>query len=82
MTTTRIRSWALGGSAADGVRLYPAQADLTAQCHRRRHLSQPAAEQPCPPGSQPVQLDLAEFSTEIDHPYWPMKPGTRWTYRE
>jgi hypothetical protein len=22
------------------------------------------------------------FTTEIDNPYWPMKPGTRWTYRE
>jgi hypothetical protein len=37
---------------------------------------------PLPTGSQPVQLDPAEFTTEIDHPYWPMKPGTRWTYRE
>jgi hypothetical protein len=37
---------------------------------------------PLPTGSQPVQLDPAQFTTEIDHPYWPMKPGTRWTYRE
>jgi hypothetical protein len=22
------------------------------------------------------------FSTHIDNPFWPMKPGTRWTYRE
>jgi hypothetical protein len=22
------------------------------------------------------------FSTKIDNPYWPMKPGTRWVYRE
>jgi hypothetical protein len=22
------------------------------------------------------------FSTHIDNPYWPMKPGTRWVYRE
>ena len=29
-----------------------------------------------------MQLDPAGFTTEIDHPYWPMKPGTRWTYRE
>jgi hypothetical protein len=35
-----------------------------------------------PTGSQPVQLDPADFSTTIDHPYWPMRPGTRWTYRE
>lgn len=38
--------------------------------------------QPLPTGSQPVTLDPADFTTEIDHPYWPMKPGTRWTYRE
>ncbi len=37
---------------------------------------------PLPTGSQPVELDPAQFTTEIDHPYWPMKPGTRWTYRE
>jgi hypothetical protein len=42
----------------------------------------PEPANPLPTGSQPVQLDPAEFTTEIDHPYWPMKPGTRWTYRE
>ena len=35
-----------------------------------------------PVGNDPVQLNPAEFTTEIDNPYWPMKPGTRWTYRE
>ena len=35
-----------------------------------------------PEGSEPVELDPAEFTTRIDHPYWPMEPGTRWTYRE
>jgi hypothetical protein len=29
-----------------------------------------------------MQLDPAQFTTEITHPYWPMKPRTRWTYRE
>jgi hypothetical protein len=24
----------------------------------------------------------ADFTTTIDNPYWPMKPGTRWIYRE
>jgi hypothetical protein len=24
----------------------------------------------------------AEFTTRIDNPYWPMKPGSRWVYRE
>ena len=35
-----------------------------------------------PQGDQPVDLDPTEFTTEIDNPYWPMTPGTRWTYRE
>jgi hypothetical protein len=35
-----------------------------------------------PQGDAPVRLDPADFTTEIDNPYWPMKPGTRWTYRE
>lgn len=35
-----------------------------------------------PRGSDPVDLDPKDFTTNIDHPYWPMEPGTRWTYRE
>jgi hypothetical protein len=26
--------------------------------------------------------DPANFTTRIDNPYWPMRPGTRWVYRE
>jgi hypothetical protein len=43
--------------------------------------SSAAAEQ-LPQGDAPVRLDPADFTTEIDNPYWPMKPGTRWTFRE
>jgi hypothetical protein len=35
-----------------------------------------------PQGSEPASLDPAEFTTEIDNPYWPMSPGRRWVYRE
>ncbi|WP_344057914.1 hypothetical protein [Microbacterium pumilum] len=35
-----------------------------------------------PVGNDPVELAAAEFTTTIDNPYWPMEPGTRWTYRE
>ena len=35
-----------------------------------------------PQGSETVQLDPADFTTEIDNRYWPMAPGTRWVYRE
>jgi hypothetical protein len=35
-----------------------------------------------PVGAEPVELDPADFTTEIDNPYWPMRPGSRWVYRE
>jgi hypothetical protein len=35
-----------------------------------------------PQGSETVDLKPADFSLEIDNPYWPMKPGSRWVFRE
>jgi len=35
-----------------------------------------------PQGSEPVNLDPADFVSQIDNLYWPMAPGTRWVYRE
>jgi hypothetical protein len=35
-----------------------------------------------PQGSEPVNLDPADFTTRIDNPYWPMTPGNRWVLRE
>jgi len=35
-----------------------------------------------PQGSEKVELDPADFTTDIDNPYWPMGPGSRWVYRE
>ena len=35
-----------------------------------------------PRGGEHVTLDPADFTTDIDNAYWPMKPGTRWTYHE
>jgi hypothetical protein len=34
-----------------------------------------------PQGSDPANLDPADFTTEIDNPYWPMTPGNRWVTR-
>jgi hypothetical protein len=42
----------------------------------------PAASGSLPRSDEPVDLDPAQFTVDIDNPYWPMKPGTRWTYRE
>jgi hypothetical protein len=35
-----------------------------------------------PQGSDHVTLDPAEFTTDIDNPYWPMAPGSKWVSRE
>ncbi len=35
-----------------------------------------------PKGSETVHLDPADFTTKITNPWWPMKPGSRWVYRE
>jgi hypothetical protein len=35
-----------------------------------------------PQGSEPVKLDPADFSVNIDNPYWPMSPGNKWVYSE
>jgi hypothetical protein len=40
------------------------------------------AETALPQGSEPVELDPADFVAAIDNPYWPMAPGTKWVYRE
>jgi hypothetical protein len=45
----------------------------------------PGAQRPptkVPQGSEPVNLKPADFTTRITNPYWPMKPGSRWVYRE
>jgi hypothetical protein len=35
-----------------------------------------------PQGAERVQLNPAEFSTRITNTWWPMRPGSRWVYRE
>src|SRR5215471_13464667 len=35
-----------------------------------------------PQGTKSVRLDPADFTTNIDNPYWPMRPGSHWVYRE
>jgi hypothetical protein len=41
-----------------------------------------AAATGLPQGSEPVNLNPADFTTRIDNPWWPMRPGSRWVYRE
>src|SRR5918994_2313248 len=43
----------------------------------------PASAPPqLPKGGERVDLKPADFTTRIDNPYWPMKPGSHWIYRE
>ena len=35
-----------------------------------------------PQGSEVVSMKPSDFTTSITNPYWPMRPGTTWTYRE
>jgi hypothetical protein len=35
-----------------------------------------------PQDGKPFTIDPSEFTTEIDNPYWPMKPGSQWVFRE
>ena len=41
-----------------------------------------AAPRELPQGGEPVTLDPADFTNQVDNPYWPMAPGSRWVYRE
>ena len=36
---------------------------------------------PLPRGADPVHLDPADFSANVDNPQWPMTVGSRWVYR-
>ena len=44
--------------------------------------AEPTGFRSAPPGSEPANLDPADFVAEIDNQWWPMPPGTRWVYRE
>jgi hypothetical protein len=35
-----------------------------------------------PQGSEPVTLKPSDFTTEIENPYFPLAPGSKWVYRE
>jgi hypothetical protein len=39
-------------------------------------------EEPLPMGAEPVRLDPGDFGSEVQNPYWPLEPGSKWVYRE
>jgi len=59
----------LGATVALGLSGHGANAKRSADCV-------------VPRGSQRVSLDPSSFTTRIDNPWWPMRPGSRWVSRE
>ncbi len=41
-----------------------------------------SSETALPQGSEPVELDPADFTSEIDNPWMPFAVGAKWVYRE
>jgi hypothetical protein len=41
-----------------------------------------APQSKLPQGAEQVALNPAGFTTRITNPWWPMRPGSRWIYRE
>ncbi len=35
-----------------------------------------------PQSDEPVELDPSELTPEVTNPWFPLRPATRWTYRE
>ncbi len=73
----RKRRRALGAVALMGSLVM-----LITACASAERITSTAAVDQLPVGDQPVELNPAEFTTTIDNPYWPMTPGTQWTFRE
>lgn len=40
------------------------------------------SEPALPQSDEPVELDPADFTADVTNPWFPLEPGTRWTYRE
>ena len=81
---TRMKAALLAGAAllalgASGAAIAGAVGDLGGD---RSGTTNAAGAARLPQGSEPVGLDPSDFTTRIDNRYWPMRPGSRWVYRE
>jgi hypothetical protein len=56
-------------AVAAGAGVTGGQAGIVARCE-------------LPQGSQRVRLDPPDFTTRITNPWWPLRAGSRWVYRE
>ena len=84
MTRTNIKmtATALGVTAVLALGVAACGGDDTPTVTQATPTASSSAESSLPQGSEPVNLDPAEFTTKIDNPYWPMSPGSKWVYRE
>ena len=87
MTHTKIKPRRLHVTAAILPLLLPLAACSSDERIRRQpEVDHPAAPRPSTPalptGSAPVHLDPVDFTAGSDHPYFPLEPGTQWTFRE
>jgi hypothetical protein len=55
---------------------------LVSGCGGNTDTSSPPQRAALPTGSEPADLDPSDFRPTSDHPYFPIQPGQRWTYRE
>jgi hypothetical protein len=70
-----ITAIAFGGSAVGRADISPPSRERADGCSLPGPYDYPRA-------GEPVDLDPSDFSTRIDHPYFPMRPGTVRIYRE
>jgi hypothetical protein len=54
--------------------------DLPSVRERGGRRNRRCRNQVLPQGNETVELSPGDFTTEIDNPYWPMTPGSTWTY--
>ena len=73
----------LTGCTADQVAIPPDQvATPPAQVATPPVPSTSAAQTALPQSSEPFELDPTAFTSDVTNPWFPLEPGTRWTYRE
>ena len=75
----RIRAGAMGAAAMTAAVAISACGGSSTAAGGQ---GQGSASAGLPQGSEHVELDPSEFTTEIDNRYWPMTPGSRWVYSE